>query len=143
MLSEDLAIEAIEKVLRSVEVQYDPQQSMGAWVATIASNHLIDYYRKTSAKKNTVEKNTSYGDYPTTCYSQVSDSETDLNDIMVDIKKEIKKLSQEDQIIIKYIAFYNISYEEVSEQLNLSVRTIKNRMNKIKMQIKDNIKILD
>lgn len=143
MLSEDLAIEVIEKVLRSMEAQYDPQQSLGAWVSTIASNHLIDYYRKNSAKKNTIEKNTSYGDYPTTCYSQASDSEADLNDIMVDIKKEIKKLSKEDQTIVKYIAFYNISYEEVGEQLNLSVRTIKNRMNKIKTQIKHNIKILD
>lgn len=142
MLSEDLAIEVIEKVLRSMESQYDPQHSLGAWVSTIASNHLIDYYRKNAAKKNRVEKNTGYGDYPATCYNQAEESEIDTNAMMADIKNEIKKLSIEDQVIVKYVAFYNIPYEEVGEQLNLSVRTVKNRMNKIKSQIKHNIKVL-
>lgn len=142
MLSEDLAIEVIEKVFRSMKKQYNPQQSLGAWVSTITSNHLIDYYRKNAAKKNQVEKNTGYGEYPATCYNQVEDSQIDTDSIMEDIKNEIRKLSAEDQIIVKNVAFYNISYEEVGEQLNLSVRTVKNRMNKIKSQIKHNIKVL-
>lgn len=142
MLSEDLGIEVVEKVIRSMESQYNPQHSLGAWVSTIASNHLIDYYRKNAAKKNQVEKSTSYGEYPLACYNQTGESEIDTNAMMTDIKNEIKKLSIEDQVIIKYVAFYNISYEEVGEQLNLSVRTVKNRMNKIKSQIKCNMKVL-
>lgn len=140
-LAEDLALEVIEKILRKLS-SYDEAYSMDAWVGRISTNHLIDYFRKNAANKNAVERQTGYGDYPSACYEQTIEPEFETADVMVELKKEIKKLPEQDQIIIKNIAFFNASYEEVGEALNLSVRTVKNRMNKIKAKMKDKIKVL-
>ncbi|MFN8294668.1 MAG: sigma-70 family RNA polymerase sigma factor [Chitinophagales bacterium] len=130
--AEDLMIEAFSKAFDRLE-QYSPDFAFSTWLYKITSNTCIDFLRKKSIEKISLEKE-GKSLFDSISFSTNSNPEMDL------IKSQrIDKLQDAvnsmDEIFSRVIAlryFKEYSYEEISEELNIPVGTIKVQLHRAK-----------
>lgn len=126
--AEDLTIEAFSKAFRNLD-QYTPQYAFSTWLFKIASNNCIDFMRKQRLSTTSL----SGGD---------SDDQKDIADRIaaegLDPEEEaikqqkiqtmrnvVEKLKPHYRELVELRYFKELSYEEISEQLNLPLGTVK------------------
>jgi RNA polymerase sigma-70 factor (ECF subfamily) len=127
--ADDLTIEAFGKAFKKLE-QYTPDYAFSTWLFKIASNNCIDFMRK--KKKRTFSmNNTTNGDdgqeLATIIPSDTLDPEENI------MKKEkvrmmreiVEKLKPHYRKLIELRYFKEYSYEEIAEELNLPLGTVK------------------
>lgn len=127
--ADDLTIEAFGKAFKKLE-QYTPDYAFSTWLFKIASNNCIDFMRK--KKKRTFSmNNTTDGDdgqeLATIIPSDTLDPEENI------MKKEkvrmmreiVEKLKPHYRKLIELRYFKEYSYEEIAEELNLPLGTVK------------------
>jgi RNA polymerase sigma-70 factor (ECF subfamily) len=130
--AEDLMIEAFSKAFDRLD-QYSPDYAFSTWLYKITSNTCIDFLRKKSIEKISLEKE-GKSLFDSINFSTNSNPEMDL------IKSQrIDKLQDAvnsmDEIFSRVIAlryFKEYSYEEISEELNIPVGTIKVQLHRAK-----------
>ncbi len=130
--AEDLTIEAFAKAFDHLD-QYSADFAFSTWLYKITSNTCIDFLRKKSIDKVSLEKE-GKAILDNLNFSTHSNPEMDL------IKSQrIDKLqhvvSSMDEIFSRVIAlryFKEYSYEEISEELNIPVGTIKVQLHRAK-----------
>jgi len=126
--AEDLTIEAFGKAFRNLS-QYSPSFAFSTWLFKIASNNCIDFLRK---KKNDVISldNTSENseqDQSIPLAANVLDPEEEL----IKDQKEtvmrliVTKLKPRYRNLIELRYFKEYSYEEISQELELPIGTVK------------------
>ena len=125
--AEDLTIEAFSKAFKNLE-QYTPNFAFSTWLFKIASNNCIDFIRK--KRIDHISLDFEIGDKgraSSIIIAEVSDPEEDL------IKKQKAKLMRHvvttlkpryrDLVELRYFKEY--SYEEIADELNLPLGTVK------------------
>lgn len=129
--AEDLTIEAFGKAFKNLG-QYTPDYAFSTWLFKIASNNCIDFIRK--KKKQTLsidtpigggEENT--GDISQTIASEGPDpEEAMMKQQKVKLMREVvDKLKPHYKQLIELRYFKEYSYEEISEELDLPLGTVK------------------
>jgi len=128
--AEDLTIEAIGKAFKRLE-QYRPDFAFSTWLFKIASNNCIDFLRK-KKKATLVSLDQGYsnedGDEMT-----IDIEEDNLNPEQAFMKEQRKEEMHKivDQLKAKYKQlvelryFEEMSYEEIADELNLPLGTVK------------------
>lgn len=127
--AEDLTIEAFGKAFKRLH-QYTPNFAFSTWLFKIASNNCIDFIRK--QKKNTYSIDKSFendegGEMSYEIRSEGLDPEQKI------IKKQkiklmrgvVDKLKPRYKMLIEYRYFQEMSYEEISEKMDLPLGTVK------------------
>ena len=127
--ADDLTIEAFGKAFKYLK-QYTPDYAFSTWLFKIASNNCIDFIRR--KKKRTFSMNESYGaddghELANTIPSQTLDPEEKI------IKKQkikmmravVDKLKPHYKNLIEMRYSQELSYEEISKELDLPLGTIK------------------
>ena len=130
--AEDLMIETFAKAFDRLE-QYSTDFAFSTWLYKITSNTCIDFLRKKSIEKVSLE-NQGKIIFDSLNFSTSTNPETDL------IKSQrIDKLQHAvnsmDEIFSRVIAlryFKEYSYEEISEELRIPVGTIKVQLHRAK-----------
>lgn len=127
--ADDLTIEAFGKAFKKLE-QYTPDYAFSTWLFKIASNNCIDFMRK--KKKRTFSmNNTADGDdgqeLATIIPSDTLDPEENvMKKEKVRMMREIvEKLKPHYRKLIELRYFKEYSYEEIAEELNLPLGTVK------------------
>jgi RNA polymerase sigma-70 factor (ECF subfamily) len=126
--AEDLTIEAFGKAFRNLS-QYSPSFAFSTWLFKIASNNCIDFLRK---KKNDVisldnTNENSEQDSAIPLAANVLDPEEEL----IKDQKEtvmrliVTKLKPRYRNLIELRYFKEYSYEEISQELELPIGTVK------------------
>jgi RNA polymerase sigma factor (sigma-70 family) len=125
--AEDLTIEAFGKAFRSLE-SYTPNFAFSTWLFKIATNNCIDFIRKKQASPSIIDQGPDEMDsYTTNIQSDTPDPEeamiirqriSELREVVNQLKPRYKDL-----IELRYYKEY--SYEEISNELNLPIGTIK------------------
>lgn len=126
--AEDLTIEAFGKAFRNLS-QYSPSFAFSTWLFKIASNNCIDFLRK---KKNDVisldnTTENSDQDQAIPLAANVLDPEEEL----IKEQKEtvmriiVTKLKPRYRNLIELRYFKEFSYEEISQELDLPIGTVK------------------
>lgn len=128
--AEDLTIEAFGKAFKKLH-QYTPDYAFSTWLFKIASNNCIDFIRK--KKKYTFSMDQNYNDEEegTELVNRVPSQTLDPEEELVK-KQKIKlmhevvdKLKPHYRILIELRYFKEFSYDEIAEELNLPLGTVK------------------
>ncbi len=127
--ADDLTIEAFGKAFKNLH-QYTPDFAFSTWLFKIASNNCIDFIRK--KKKNTfsIDKpydNTEGDDLSNNLPSQSLDPEEVLiKDQKIKLMRQIvEKLKPHYRNLIELRYFKEYSYEEIAQELELPLGTVK------------------
>ncbi len=128
--AEDLTIEAFGKAFKKLH-QYTPDYAFSTWLFKIASNNCIDFIRK--KKKYTFSMDQNYNDEEegTELVSRIPSQTLDPEEELVK-KQKIKlmhevvdKLKPHYRTLIELRYFKEFSYDEIAEELNLPLGTVK------------------
>ena len=127
--ADDLTIEAFGKAFKNLH-QYTSEFAFSTWLFKIASNNCIDFMRR--KRKNILngrprDENSSKNDPTSSIPSETLDPEENI------IKKQKVKLMREVverlkphyRTLVELRYFKEYSYEEISNELNLPIGTVK------------------
>jgi RNA polymerase sigma factor (sigma-70 family) len=127
--AEDLTIEAFGKAFNRL-AQYTPSYAFSTWLFKIATNNAIDFIRK--KKKNVLSLDNRYNNDDGDSLMIELRSE-DLNPEQDAIREQkllvmrdvVKKLKPRYKMLIEMRYFEEKSYEEISEEMDLPLGTVK------------------
>ncbi len=125
--AEDLTIEAFGKAFKNID-QYAPNYAFSTWLFKIATNNCIDFIRKKKANTISLDQNDDDDDKaPTDIMAQVLDPEESLiKDQKLKLMRSIvSRLKPRYRKLIELRYFKEYSYDEISEELELPIGTVK------------------
>jgi RNA polymerase sigma-70 factor (ECF subfamily) len=128
--AEDLTIEAFGKAFKNIQ-QYSPNYAFSTWLFKIASNNCIDYLRKKRTNIISIDggiHDDKDNDAPTI---HLRDDTPDPEEHLIKDQKAllmrtvVKKLKPRYRTLIELRYFKEYSYEEIAEELDLPIGTVK------------------
>ena len=125
--AEDLTIEAFGKAFKNIG-QYTPNFAFSTWLFKIATNNCIDFIRKKRAA--TISLDQSNDDPETTTVTIQSDTPDPeahmINSQKIKLLREVvNKLKPRYRTLVELRYFKEYSYEEISQELELPIGTVK------------------
>ncbi len=127
--AEDLTIEAFSKAFKRLD-QYTPQFAFSTWLFKIATNHSIDYLRKKRIKAMSIHQ-VSRGEDNEQYEIPISDGLPDPAEAMqreervVALRGVVDQLKPHYKRMIELRYFDEKSYEEIAEEMDLPLGTVK------------------
>ena len=127
--ADDLTIEAFGKAFNRLE-QYSPSYAFSTWLFKIASNNCIDFIRKKRIQVTSMDTGIKTSDGETIFIDTKSgtlDPEETLEQKqkVLHMRDLVSKLKPRYRILVEKRYFEELSYEEISEELNLPLGTVK------------------
>jgi RNA polymerase sigma-70 factor (ECF subfamily) len=125
--AEDLTIEAFGKAFKNIG-QYTPNFAFSTWLFKIATNNCIDFIRKKRAATISLDQSNDDPETATvTIQSDTLDPEAHLiNSQKVKLLREVvNKLKPRYRTLVELRYFKEYSYEEISQELELPIGTVK------------------
>lgn len=125
--AEDLTIEAFGKAFKNIQ-QYTPNYAFSTWLFKIATNNCIDFIRKKKATTISLDQN---DDDPDKASTDIQASILDPEEEMIKAQKQkmlreiVSKLKPRYRKLIELRYFKEYSYEEIAEELELPIGTVK------------------
>ena len=127
--AEDLTLEAFGKAFNRLH-QYTPNFAFSTWLFKIATNNCIDFLRK--KKKNVMSidnriPNIDGDDFMFEIKSEgMTPEQLAMNDQKIQLMRQyVKKLKPRYEILVEMRYFKEMSYDEISDELNLPLGTVK------------------
>lgn len=139
----DLVQEIYIKVFKNIST-FDMNKSFHPWIRKIAVNTCLNFKR--TIKNNIISMNTSINDDEETALEDTLVSrENVLEDVVntetkISIKKYLKEIPQEYRIIIILRYYEDLSYNEISELINVPLGTVKTRIYRAKAMLRKKLK---
>lgn len=126
--AEDLTIEAFGKAFKNIR-QYAPNYAFSTWLFKIATNNCIDFIRKKRGSHVSLDQHNDENDHSphTDIQSSAPDPEESfINDQKVKLMRSVvSKLKPRYRKLIELRYFNELSYEEIAEELELPIGTVK------------------
>lgn len=127
--AEDLTIEAFGKAFKNIG-QYTPNFAFSTWLFRIATNNCIDFIRKKRATTISLDKNFMNEDGNSMVIDVRSDGPNPEENLIRKqkgalMRSMVDKLKPRYRILIELRYFQELSYEEIAEQLDLPIGTVK------------------
>lgn len=131
----DDAVQNIFIKLFGVINKYDNKGSFYGWVSRMTKNHCIDVIR---SRKNVVE----YSEYMVGEDYDVYNNEYENNRLekIKDIKRLSEDLSEKYGLVFKMYLIENMSHQEISNELGITIGTSKSNLHKAKKKIYNKLK---
>lgn len=125
---EDLVQEALMKAFNNLE-SYNTNYAFSTWLYRITTNHTIDYLRKKKLQTTSIDKPVKTRDGELSIELPDEDNETDRAIIRKQRKKiittAIENLPDKYRQVIEMRHIEELSYHEISEELDLPLGTVK------------------
>lgn len=127
--ADDLTIEAFGKAFNRLE-QYSPSYAFSTWLFKIASNNCIDFIRKKRIQVSSLDTgfSTENGEmiYIDAKSNTLDPEETYMQDQKIKhMRLLVSKLKPRYRELVEKRYFEELSYEEIAEELNLPLGTVK------------------
>jgi RNA polymerase sigma-70 factor (ECF subfamily) len=125
--AEDLMIEAFGKAFKSID-QYTPSFAFSTWLFKIATNNCIDFIRK--RRTSTISIDQTSEDQDTQSITIQSDTPDPEEHMIIDqriklLRDVVSKLKPRYKTLVELRYFNEYSYEEISNELELPIGTVK------------------
>ena len=127
--AEDLTLEAFGKAFNRLN-QYTPNFAFSTWLFKIATNNCIDFLRKKKKNVMSIDNRVSNNDGEEYMFEIKSDGMTPeqiaMNEQKIQLMRQyVKKLKPRYEVLVEMRYFKEMSYEEISVELNLPLGTVK------------------
>lgn len=137
LLNEELANDFfqdtfIKAILKLKSGYYQEDGKFLQWILRIANNLIIDYYRKNKNYKMISEIHSN--DTDCSIFDLIGETEESFEDELVkkqlnsDLLQVVETLPADQKEIIKLRIFYDYSFKDISDELNISINTCLGRM---------------
>ncbi|OEF96127.1 RNA polymerase sigma factor [Desulfuribacillus alkaliarsenatis] len=140
-ITQDILQETFIKAFKNLDSIKDPEK-MGAWLTTIAVRTTKDYYNKHNKSNNNVsiDSEVFVEIKQTEWVAKTVEKSVELSTLKEQLAKKIDELPPEyrEVFVLKYYA--ELTYEEISEVLDLKVGTVKSRIHRAKQKLQIEIK---
>ena len=139
-MAEDLTIDLLTKVFKNIN-SYNKKFALSTWIKKMATNMLIDQYRYIHALKRT--KNTvSLQNLTPSNEDCLFDTSSNAQE-KIEIEEEknkisllINKLKPDYKMMLELRYFQEMSYEEIAEETNIPMGTVKIYIHRAKIDLK-------
>lgn len=127
--AEDLTQEAFAKAFNSMH-KFDPKYAFSTWLFRIATNNCIDFIRKKRVQTISIDNPYESDDGDTMTFD-IKDPNLDPNEVMLKkqrkeyLRKAVDNLPPKYKILVELRYFQELSYEEVADELDLPLGTVK------------------
>lgn len=145
MDAEELANEAMIRVHKNLNSFDETKSSLRTWIINIGKNAAIDFWRKKKLATVSLDQfrneheNGEHGDIDYFIGVKDTDNnpeeemiETEVRKLMYDLFSE---LSDSDQLAASLHYFDGLSYEEVSNEMNMPLGTVKAKIHKARVKL--------
>ncbi len=127
--AEDLTIEAFGKAFKNLE-KYTTEYAFSTWLFKIAINNCIDYMRKKNSAPQCVDEDfvvfENSGDKREIFSTQHSQEERYMEKERIKMMHlAVEQLRPKYRTLIELRYFQELSYEEISKELNISMNNVK------------------
>mgnify|MGYP006088103091 FL=1 len=127
--ADDLTIEAFGKAFNRLE-QYSPNYAFSTWLYKIASNNCIDFIRKKRLKLTSMDSGRKTEDGEILYFDAKSDTRDPEETVIhkqkiLHMRDLVSKLKPRYRLLVEKRYFEELSYEEISKELNLPLGTVK------------------
>jgi RNA polymerase sigma-70 factor (ECF subfamily) len=132
--AEDLTIEAFGKAFRNIEL-YTPKYAFSTWLFKIATNNCVDFIRKKQLSPSPLDNLQENLDNATiNIQSDLPDPEENLinQQKISDLKEIVNQLKPRYRKLIELRYYKEYSYEEISNEMNIPIGTVKAQLNRAK-----------
>ena len=117
--------------------KFNPGTNFKAWTFTIMKNIFINNYRK-NQKKNVIT-DTSDNQYLLNSTKKVEHNGSEVNFLAADIEKAMQEVSTD--FTEPFMMYFNgFKYQEIAEQLNLPLGTVKSRIFFARKELQNKLK---
>jgi RNA polymerase sigma-70 factor (ECF subfamily) len=132
--AEDLMIETFEKAFRKIKT-YNSSYAFSTWLFRIATNHGIDFMRSSRKQPQNIYLESKLDfEHSASKISEISEDDLNPEEEIINaqnkiaLKNIIKKLPADYRNILIMRYFEEMSYNEISDKLELPIGTVKARL---------------
>jgi len=126
--AEDLTLEAFGKAFKNLH-QYSPTYAFSTWLFKIASNNCIDFLRKKKGVMIPLENDNEQLEISETAKLKSKDLNPEERLIRkqkaILLHKVVRRLKPHYQTLVELRYFNELSYEEIAQELQLPLGTVK------------------
>lgn len=133
-LVDDFVSDIFENAFKSLPDFQWQGVSFSAWIFRIARNYIIDYYRKSGRIK---------GEISLEAISEIikgseksAGEEIDLDEELITLYNALREFTEEDQYLIYYKFFEDMSNKEISDVLGMSETNVGTRLYRLRNKLK-------
>lgn len=134
--AEDLMFAAFEKAFANLD-QYDSNIAFSTWIYKIASNTTIDFIRKKKNLLNDFDANEALADEDRLSEELERQQRADF------MRKKVSLLKARYRKLIELRYFDEYSYEEIAEELAISLNTVKKQLFRARQLLLNMLQNLD
>ena len=138
-IAKDLTIEALGKAFQKLHL-YTPDFAFSTWLYTVARNHCIDYLRKHKLPTVSLEK-MMVDDFGKRRSFDIVSKDLDPSETLEKkqrvaiLRRIIQRLKPKYRELVKLRYFKELSYEEISETLDIPLGTVKAQLHRSREQL--------
>jgi RNA polymerase sigma-70 factor (ECF subfamily) len=123
--ADDLTIEAFGKAFKSID-RYTPDFAFSTWLFKIATNNYIDYKRK--KRLQTISMEQEEGELNIISHGKTPEDKVIEQQKYEVLREVIDKLKPHYKTLIEMRYFEEKSYDEIAQELNLPIGTVKAKL---------------
>ena len=141
--AKDIAQEVFIKAFRSIE-NFDGRSSFSTWIYRIAMNTCIDETRKRKGKAS-VSLEEEMSDEDGSWKQQYADDGDTPEESMLrqegqhEIMRALERISPDHKLVIVLRDIQGLSYDEIAEITDLTLGTVKSRISRARLQLKQEL----
>lgn len=142
--AEDLTIEAFAKAFKNLK-KFNPEFTFSTWLFRIATNNCIDFIRKKKLDTFSIS-NTFKDDNGDSVDIDIKDGNLNPQEETIKIEKVeiiqaiVTKLPPKYQILVRLRYFQELSYEEIAEEIDAPLGTVKAQLHRARELLYDLVK---
>lgn len=141
VVAEELANDVFVKVHKHLNNYDETKSAMKTWIMNITSNVVIDYYRKKKLQTISLNKDFDSEEKATTFedklvhYGQTPDEVLNSKELSNTIDEAIVDLGTSDFEVAYYFFKEELTYQEISDELNIPLGTVKGKINRARKSL--------